>query len=63
MAAPSVRCPTCQRELHWSAQFPWRPFCSERCKLIDLGAWLAEERRIPDEEGSGEPAAQSDPQD
>ncbi|MGB5641016.1 MAG: DNA gyrase inhibitor YacG, partial [Sedimenticolaceae bacterium] len=27
----------------------WRPFCSERCKLIDLGEWLAEEKRIPGE--------------
>jgi endogenous inhibitor of DNA gyrase (YacG/DUF329 family) len=27
----------------------WRPFCSERCKLIDLGAWASEEYRIPEE--------------
>ena len=26
----------------------WRPFCSERCKLIDLGAWFSDERSIPD---------------
>jgi hypothetical protein len=43
----SVRCPTCSREIEWSAEFPWRPFCSERCRLVDLGAWLAEERAIP----------------
>ncbi len=37
---------------------PWRPFCSERCKLIDLGAWASEEYKVPgkkeeeeDEEG------------
>ncbi|HTQ36862.1 MAG TPA: DNA gyrase inhibitor YacG [Steroidobacteraceae bacterium] len=46
MAAPRVRCPTCQRELEWSAEFPWRPFCSERCRMVDLGAWFAGERSI-----------------
>jgi endogenous inhibitor of DNA gyrase (YacG/DUF329 family) len=28
----------------------WRPFCSERCKLADLGRWLREEYRVPDDE-------------
>jgi hypothetical protein len=46
MAAQHVKCPTCQREIDWS-QAPFRPFCSERCKLIDLGAWLAEKHSIP----------------
>ena len=55
MSAPSVRCPTCQREVLWSEQFPWRPFCSERCKMVDLGAWFAEDRRIPDEDGIDQP--------
>jgi endogenous inhibitor of DNA gyrase (YacG/DUF329 family) len=32
---------------------PWRPFCSERCKLIDLGAWATEKHAIPDD-GSAE---------
>ena len=44
-------CPTCGRPIEWSEAFPFRPFCTERCRLIDLGAWLSEERRIP-----GEPA-------
>jgi hypothetical protein len=59
MAAPRVRCPTCQRELEWSAQFPWRPFCSERCRMVDLGAWFAEVRRIPSDEDdpAGDPGA------
>jgi endogenous inhibitor of DNA gyrase (YacG/DUF329 family) len=47
MAVPRVACPTCQRELDWSEQFPFRPFCSERCKMVDLGAWFAEERKLP----------------
>jgi uncharacterized protein len=38
--------------VEWSAAFPHRPFCSDRCRLIDLGAWLNEERRIPDESPS-----------
>lgn len=42
-------CPTCGRPIEWSEAFPFRPFCSERCRLIDLGAWLSEERRIPAE--------------
>ena len=42
-----VKCPTCQRESEWSAANPWRPFCSERCKLIDLGDWAREKHAIP----------------
>jgi uncharacterized protein len=42
-----VRCPTCGRSVEWSEISPWRPFCSERCKLIDLGAWASEQRSIP----------------
>ncbi|HLS80489.1 MAG TPA: DNA gyrase inhibitor YacG [Steroidobacter sp.] len=40
-------CPTCNRPVEWSENSPWRPFCSERCKLIDLGAWASEQRAIP----------------
>lgn len=51
-----VNCPTCQKPVEWSDDLPNRPFCSERCKLIDLGAWADESHRIPgntDEEDSG----------
>lgn len=34
-----VKCPTCSRPVEWTAESRWRPFCSERCKLIDLGQW------------------------
>ncbi|MEE1340565.1 MAG: DNA gyrase inhibitor YacG [Succinivibrionaceae bacterium] len=34
-----VKCPTCSKDVEWSPNNPYRPFCSERCKLIDLGAW------------------------
>ncbi|MGZ8994452.1 MAG: DNA gyrase inhibitor YacG [Burkholderiaceae bacterium] len=37
-----VRCPTCAREVRWDAQSKFRPFCSERCKMIDLGAWASD---------------------
>jgi endogenous inhibitor of DNA gyrase (YacG/DUF329 family) len=46
MAPTRVKCPTCRRELDWNSA-PFRPFCSERCRLIDLGAWLTEQRAIP----------------
>ena len=42
-----VRCPTCGRSVEWTESSPWRPFCSERCKLMDLGAWAAEKHAIP----------------
>ncbi|MEW6353866.1 MAG: DNA gyrase inhibitor YacG [Pseudomonadota bacterium] len=45
-----VKCPTCGKPVEWTEQSPWRPFCSERCKLIDLGAWADESYRVPDEE-------------
>lgn len=49
MAAPkAVKCPTCGRRVVWSDKERWRPFCSERCKLIDLGAWADESYRVPD---------------
>lgn len=47
----SVACPQCQKKVVWSEKNPYRPFCSERCKLIDLGAWADESHRI-----AGEPA-------
>jgi uncharacterized protein len=48
MSPTRVKCPTCQRELDWETA-PFRPFCSERCRLIDLGAWLSEQHAIPGE--------------
>jgi endogenous inhibitor of DNA gyrase (YacG/DUF329 family) len=54
-------CPTCKREIEWSAANPWRPFCSERCKLVDLGAWLAEKHAIPGEPVPADPAPRSEP--
>ena len=47
--AKRYACPTCKREIVWSPEFPFRPFCSERCKMVDLGAWLANDRAIAGE--------------
>ncbi len=41
-----VKCPTCQKEIEWNAENAFRPFCSKRCKLIDLGAWASGEFSI-----------------
>lgn len=42
-----VSCPTCDKDIVWSSDELFRPFCSERCKLIDLGEWASEENKIP----------------
>ncbi len=40
-----IKCPVCKKESEWEGN-PFRPFCSERCKTIDLAAWASEEYRI-----------------
>jgi len=44
-----TKCPTCRKPVPWQGN-PYRPFCSERCRLIDLGAWVDESYRIPGEQ-------------
>lgn len=44
---PIVTCPTCKKKIVYSSDNPFRPFCSERCKIIDLGAWADEKRTVP----------------
>lgn len=51
-----VKCPTCRKSVQWDPANPWRPFCCERCRLIDLGEWVAERHAIP-----GEPATELPP--
>jgi uncharacterized protein len=50
-----VPCPTCQRPAAYSAANRWRPFCSERCRTVDLGAWASEQFRVP-----AQPSPESD---
>lgn len=45
-----VKCPTCGKDVRWETSSKWRPFCSERCRLIDLGEWASESHRIKGEE-------------
>ena len=45
------KCPSCHRPTTWENN-PHRPFCSERCKLIDFGAWANEEYGVPAEESA-----------
>lgn len=42
-----VNCPTCSKKVEWTDNNKYRPFCSERCKQIDLGAWAEEKYTIP----------------
>jgi endogenous inhibitor of DNA gyrase (YacG/DUF329 family) len=59
----TAKCPTCKRSIEWSDQFPFRPFCSERCRLIDLGAWLTEKHALPGPEAGLAPDAPEEPID
>jgi uncharacterized protein len=43
-----VTCPHCKKQSEYSSSNPFRPFCCERCKMIDLGDWANENYRIPD---------------
>ena len=42
----TLACPTCKKTVLWNNEFPHRPFCSDRCRLIDLGEWASETHRI-----------------
>jgi len=59
MAKPrTVACPNCGTAVAWTPESRWRPFCSERCKLIDFGGWASEAYRVPTAEApdpDGEP--------
>lgn len=46
MSNKIVNCPTCAKQVEWKPENRFRPFCSERCKKIDLGAWANEEYRV-----------------
>ena len=61
-APRTVPCPTCGEKSVFEPWNPWRPFCSERCRTADLGAWASESYRIPaqpddDPPGGAEPDA------
>ena len=49
MKALMIKCPTCKQRHNYYQSKPWSPFCCERCRLIDLGAWVSEEHKIKGE--------------
>ncbi|HSN18378.1 MAG TPA: DNA gyrase inhibitor YacG [Gammaproteobacteria bacterium] len=46
----AVECPHCGKSVPWTDASKWKPFCSERCRMIDLGDWLSEKNAIASEE-------------
>ncbi|HVT35254.1 MAG TPA: DNA gyrase inhibitor YacG [Nevskiaceae bacterium] len=58
---PLGRCPQCSQPAQLGAQNPWRPFCCERCRQLDFGAWIAERYTIA-ESGEETPPAPADHQ-
>ena len=50
----SVKCPVCNTEVLMTKDSPYRPFCSQRCKLIDFGDWASENHKIEGENIEGE---------
>ena len=62
-SARSVACPSCGKPALFSPANPFRPFCSERCRTNDLGAWATESYRIPAKPGEDEDDASEAPKD
>ena len=61
MNARVVSCPRCGKAVAWDTANPYRPFCSERCRLIDLGAWATESYKIPVQDSKEDIDAAQDP--
>lgn len=53
-----VKCPTCGAAVPWQPESRWRPFCSERCRMMDLGAWASNQYRV-----AGPPVGEGEHQD
>lgn len=49
-----VACPQCNKPVVWCQESTFRPFCSKRCQLLDLGAWAEESHRIAGESAMDE---------
>ena len=56
----TVTCPSCRKPALYSPRNPWRPFCNERCRNVDLGAWASEQFRLPAEKAIDAPPDQDD---
>jgi endogenous inhibitor of DNA gyrase (YacG/DUF329 family) len=55
-AVKTVRCPACGGASVYAASNPYRPFCGERCKQHDLGAWASEAFKLPEQQPEADPA-------
>jgi len=55
----TLKCPRCGKLTTWENN-EFRPFCSKRCKMIDLGAWASEKYKLPTQDA---PAAESSEED
>ncbi|HQY07789.1 MAG: DNA gyrase inhibitor YacG [Burkholderiales bacterium] len=60
----TVPCPTCRRPAVFAPSNRWRPFCGQRCREIDFGAWAAEDYRVaadaPPDDDPRQPAPRGD---
>ena len=63
MPPRTVACPQCGTPVEWTPGSLYRPFCSERCRLIDLGAWASESYRVPVSSENPEPGNSSPGED
>jgi len=55
-----VRCPACGGDSVYAQSNPFRPFCSERCKNMDLGSWASESFRVPEDEDPSDDSSSND---
>ena len=56
-----VSCPRCSAAVRWEAASGFRPFCSERCKTMDLGAWATEQYRVGTDDAEIDPKLSGEP--
>jgi len=56
----TVACPACGTQCAFEPWNPWRPFCSERCRITDLGAWASEDYRVPGKPEEGDSGGGND---
>ncbi len=50
-----VRCPACRGDSVYASTNPYRPFCSDRCKSMDFGAWASESFKLPEQQPDSDP--------
>jgi len=56
-----VKCPTCGTSIEWTPENRFRPFCSERCKNVDLGAWSSGQYALPGRDESADDVEEQNP--